>query len=856
MVETSQRTIMNISQLLQQFKSNPQFSTNVAYWQDQDARNCHSQSFPEWMKPELIESLRMHGIQNLYTHQAASIQKIIEGNNVVISTGTASGKSLCYQIPILNKILTDGRSTSLLFFPTKALTYDQLNSFYRLVQGLDSLTNRNITAVYDGDTPPSHRGLIRQKTQILLTNPDMLNIGILPHHTSWAKFFENLKYIVIDEIHLYRGVFGSHIGNLIRRINRICDFYGAKPQFIMTSATIANPVDLAQKLIEKPVEEISLDGSPKGKKSFIIYNPPLVNPELGIREGVLVSSTKISSLTLFHNIQTLVFCGTRRFVELLLREIQEINPHLADYIRGYRSGYLKKERREIEEGLKNNSIKLAVATNALELGVDIGGVDAVIMAGYPGSICSLWQRVGRSGRSMHSSVAVLITSMNPLDQFFARNPNYLLERPLEQALINPDNPLILLPHVKSAAFELPFSEKDQFGNIQWAELIEYLDYLCSEGVLQKKRDKYYWLSNSYPSNDYSLRSTTASKVLIQFDNGKERETIGEVDYSSALWMVHPGAVYLQDGKSYLVKNLDLENFMATLVTHNIDYYTDPIVSQEIEPLTVISNKNMHNYEIYYGEIEVNTQVTGFKKVKEKTRENLANEMLDLPSLNLQTTGFWLVPNEKCIAKMRAENKWFSDGNDYGKDWKRLSEIVRKRDQYRCQSCGRSESGTSLHVHHKVPFKTFTSVDRANTLDNLISLCSTCHRLAELNIRIRSALSGLKHLMYNLAPLLVLCESSDLGALAESNAKFADLNPAILIYDTIPAGIGLSNSLYERIDDLLEKCLQLARLCQCQDGCPSCVGPVAEMGLGGKKETIFLLELLLNGDGECLHSSKD
>jgi len=856
MVETSQRIIMKLSQLLAQFKSNPQFSSNVAFWQDQEARSCHSLSFPDCMKAELVESLRVRGIHYLYAHQADSIQKITDGNNVVISTGTASGKSLCYQIPILNNILKDGRSTSLLFFPTKALTYDQLNSFSHIMKGLESLPDRNIIAVYDGDTPPSQRGLIRQNTQILLTNPDMLNIGILPHHTSWAKFFENLKYIVIDEIHLYRGVFGSHIGNLIRRINRICDFYGAKPQYIMTSATIANPVELAQKLIEQTVEEVSLDGSPKGKKSFIIYNPPLVNSDLGIREGVLISSTKISSMALIHNIQTLVFCSTRRFVELLLREIKEINPHLAENIRGYRSGYLKKERREIEEGLKNGSIKLAVATNALELGVDIGGVDAVVMAGYPGSICSLWQRIGRSGRSMNPSLAILITSMNPLDQFFARNPNYLLGRPLEQALINPDNPLILLPHIRSAAFELPFSELDNFGDIKWEELVKYLDYLCSEGVLQKKRNRYYWLSDTYPSNDYSLRSTNASKVLIQFDMGEERETIGEVDYSSALWMVHPGAVYLQDGKSYLVKELDLKNNLAILVNHNGDYYTDPIVSQEIEPLTAISNKKKLNYEIYYGEIEVTSQVTGFKKVQEKTRENLANEMLDLPSLNLQTTGFWLVPNEKCIAKMRAENKWFSDGNDYGKEWKKLSEIVRKRDHNVCQSCGRSESGTSLHVHHKVPFKSFTSIDRANTLDNLITLCSTCHRLAELNIRIRSALSGLKYLMINLAPLLVLCESSDLGALAEPNAKFSDLNPAILIYDTIPAGIGLSNSLYERIDDLLEKCLQLASLCECQDGCPSCVGPVAEMGLGGKKETIYLLDLLLNGDGECLRSSID
>lgn len=838
---------MNFDSLISQLRNNPLFRENISFWQDQEPRPSSILPFPEWLNPRLTESLLEMGINGLYSHQTESLNRVQMGQNIVVTTGTASGKSICYQLPILNQLLQDGQSTALLFFPTKALTYDQLKSFSNIILGTNLILDPNLAAVYDGDTPSTQRGKIRQHTRILLTNPDMLNIGILPHHTNWAQFFEHLRYIVIDEIHLYRGVFGSHVGNLIRRLKRVCEFYNVYPQFIMTSATIANPIELAQNLIEDNVNQVELDGSPKGAKSFIIYNPPLVNQDLGIREGVLATSSKISAFILYHNIQALVFCGTRRFVELLTRELKGVNPALASTIRGYRSGYLKKDRREIEEGLKNGSIKLAVATNALELGVDIGGVDAVLLAGYPGSICSLRQRIGRSGRSQNPSLSILVTSMNPLDQFFARNPQYLMARPLEKALINPNNPLILLPHIKSAAFELPFAEGDNFSSLRWQELVEYLDYLCSEGVLQHKRDKYYWLSDSYPSNDYSLRSTMADKVLIQYEHSCETETIGEVDYESALWMVHPGAVYLQDGLSYFVKTLDLEKHIATLSDHRSDFITEPILSQEIEPLSESKQSKAEYYQMHYGEIMVTSQVTAYRRIQNVSKEVLGIDPLELPAQKLQTTGFWMELNEKCVNKMRAESLWLSDANDYGKDWKTISESVHKRDNYRCQSCGRGDDNSLMHVHHKIPFKCFTSVEKANDMANLITLCPNCHRLAELSIRMRSALSGLKYLMSNLAPLLVLSEPSDLGSFADPNAKFANMNPVILIYDCIPAGIGLASSLNDRIQELLQKCHQLVHQCECHDGCPSCVGPAAEMGLGGKQETTYLLDLLINGD---------
>ena len=841
---------MSLSSLLQQFNRNQLLAENVAFWQTLEARSQILKGFPAWLQPRLLNALNNNGISGLYSHQAEAVNLAHSGNNIVVTTGTASGKSLCYQIPILNELIKDGHSTSLLFFPTKALTYDQLKSMNSMLSACGYTEQSLLAAVYDGDTPAVQRSSIRQKTRILMTNPDMLNIGILPHHTNWSQFFTNLKYVVIDEIHLYRGVFGSHIANLIRRIKRIASFYGATPQFLMTSATIANPIELAEHLIEEETLQIEADGSPKGDKNFLIYNPPIINQELGIREGVLSTTTRLASILLDNGVQSLVFCQTRRYVELLLREIKNANPSYGNSIRGYRSGYLKKDRREIEEGLKSGSVKLAVATNALELGVDIGSVDAILMAGYPGSICSLRQRMGRSGRALNASVSILVTSMNPLDQYFARNPNYLLTRPLEKALINPNNPLILLPHIKSASFELPFSSNDSFGKIDWNELEEYLNYLCLDGVLHQKKNKYYWLSDAYPSNDYSLRSTVSDRILIQYDDKDEIVTIGEVDYESSLWMIHPGAVYMQDGLNYLVKTLDLENCVATLIDHHADYLTEPIMSQEIEPLQETKTIEYNLHLLHYGEIEVTSQVTGFKKVQYISRDVLSIEQLEMPQVRLQTTGFWIELSQKCIERMRAESLWMSDPNDYGKDWNRIRETIRRRDQFTCQSCGKIEAGTAFHVHHKIPFKSFTSIEHANQPDNLITLCPLCHRLAEINIRIRSALSGLKYLMTNLSPLLVLCEPSDLGSFVDPNARFADLNPIIMLYDAIPAGIGLASSLFEQVDELLKKCLQLANQCECQDGCPSCVGPASENGIGGKHETIYLLNMLLESSNHA------
>ncbi len=833
-----------VERILGQWEHDPDRFSNIVSWSQTPQAPPQFRAFPPWLSARLIQSLNDQGIRSLYSHQAEALERIAAGCNVVISTGTASGKSLCYSLPIWNRILSEPNSSALCFFPTKALTYDQFNSFKQFEVELFPNSTSSRVAVYDGDTPASQRSAVREQARILLTNPDMLHLGILPHHTIWERLLRNLRFVVIDEVHTYRGVFGSHIANVIRRLNRILDFYGAHPQYILTSATIGNPKELAGNLLEAPVEWIHADGSPKGVKNFLIYNPPIVNQELGIRQGLLDTASQLTGDLMERKVQTLAFCRTRKGVELLLRRSIERMPGYKARMRAYRSGYLKAERREIESGLKRGDILLAAATNALELGIDIGGVDAAVLVGYPGSIASTTQRAGRAGRKSKSSFAVLIASSAPLDQYLARHPEFILDKSPEQALINPDNPLILLQHLQCAAFELPFTPGDSFGKLPAATLEEYLNYLAEAGVLQYKANRFYWMSRDYPANVISLRSSNAREILLQIaDEDGNLTTIGEVDYQSSLWMTHPGAIYLQGGETYYVENLDLEKNIATLSRSMADYTTEPISNVEIEVLQIMRSQELPMCTIHYGEINVTTQVTGFKKIKWDNQEILDIQPLDMPSTTLRTFGYWMVLNEACVAKMREEGMWKSDPNDYGPQWNQIRSAIRLRDGFRCQNCGKLESGKAFHVHHKLPFKAFTSAVIANAPSNLITLCPECHMLAESAVRIRSAISGVRYAMANLAPLLVMSDSEDLESNADGAAPYADNQPAIMIFDTIPAGIGLSDSLYNKHQELLEKCLELISFCSCSDGCPSCVGPISQDGSGGKMEAKRLLELL-------------
>ncbi len=828
--------------VIQELKINKDLSPSITYWDKKSEFEGQYQPI-KGIHPRIIDALNQIGIKRFYSHQTEAIDSLHDRNNVVIVTGTSSGKSLCYQIPILEKYLETGSSTSLLLFPTKALTYDQLYAFNQIENLV--FQKKTLSAVYDGDTSAGLRQSIRKNANILLTNPDMLNIALLPHHTNWASFFRNLQFIVIDELHQYRGVFGSHFSNIIRRLKRILDFYGSKPQFILTSATIGNPKELAEKIIEEQVILIDDDKSPKGEKNIILYNPPFINKELGIREGLLNSTIRISSFFLSHNIQTIVFCGSRRFVEFIVKTMRQKFPNQQSEIRGYRSGYLKSERRDIEDGLKNRSITLAAATNALELGVDIGGVDVILIAGYPGSVSSVNQMSGRAGRHHSASLAMIITSMNPLDQYFARFPESLFKKPVEKALIDPNNPLILLPHIKASAFEYPFTTNEKFGDLSNSDLLMYLDYLTDQNCLIKKQDKYFYLSDSFPAGEYSIRNTSATNIILQINENDFIKTIGEIDYNSSLWMCHPGAVYIHDGIEYHVESVDLTTNIANLTRFSGSYRTESIRSEDISIDAVKKMKRLEYYDLKVGTVDVSSQVTGFKKIDSLSGEILGIETLNMPVTNLNTIGFWVRLNSSCIEKLKQESKWYGQSNDYGPSWKSIRERVLERDGNICQSCGKKDKSDPLQVHHKVPFKAFIASEYVNSPDNLITLCVDCHRLAEINVKIRNSLSGLRYSIANLAPLIVLCDSNDINSISDPYAKFEELSPVVLVHDIVPGGIGLSETLFEKFDLILQKCFDLVSTCTCENGCPSCVGPISENGEGGKQETLFLLSLLMS-----------
>jgi DEAD/DEAH box helicase domain-containing protein len=829
--------------LLDIWKREPTVASNVVDWHIEPERSaCFADSPPD-LHPDLLQFLSTTGISRLYFHQVAAWQASQAGENVVVVTGTASGKTLCYNLPVLDRALRDPAARALFLFPTKALTQDQYQGLLTATRSICAAKDPIPVSVYDGDTPTDNRPVIRTKARLVLSNPDMLHTGILPHHTRWAEFFRGLRYVIIDEIHVYRGVFGSHIANLIRRLKRVAAFYGAFPQFILTSATIANPGQLAERMIELPVTVIDQDGSPRGKRHFLLYNPPVINPELGLRASAMQESIRLTSDLLDMNVQTLLFCRARRTVEMMLKYLQQNRGDESNALRGYRSGYLAGERREIERDLRQGTARAVVATNALELGIDIGGMDAVILVGYPGTIASTRQQAGRAGRKKGASLAVLVASSNPLDQYLMQHPEFIFERSPEQALINPDNLLILLQHLRCAAFELPFRKGERFGGLDPDLLASILELLVQSGDIHASADRYFWMADRYPAEGVSLRSSSPNTVVLQLHDGGSTRVIGEVDYESALWMVHPQAVYLHSGQIYEVETLNLENNSASLKPADVDYYTETRKQIDIEKLSIIRQSEVPGGVRNYGEVMVTTQVTGFRRIRWYSNEILGEEDLELPATQLRTTGYWLALNPWTVDHLRDAGLWNSDPNQYGPAWAGIRKLVLKRDGYACQVCGAPERNQPLHVHHKVPFRAFASAEQANQLGNLVTLCPACHRQAEMSVKIRSGLSGLGYVLLNLAPLFLMCDISDLGAQSDPLSPLADKQPAIVLYDMVPAGIGLSEALYDMHADLIQRAHELVTHCGCPNGCPSCVGPAGINGVGGKEETIALLSAL-------------
>src|SRR5271154_3220250 len=591
------------------------------------ARAADFQPIPEWVRPELVEAYRAKGIEQLFSHQAAAAELARAGKNFVVVTPTASGKTLCYNLPVLNSVLENPDTRALYIFPTKALAQDQLAELTDLATRLDDCFGVH---TYDGDTPSDARKAIRERGHVILTNPDMLHSGILPHHTKWMRLFENLRYVVLDELHTYRGVFGSHLANVLRRLARIAEFYGSNPQFICCSATIANPGELAAQLIERPVEVIEENGAPAAEKLFVFYNPPMVNRNLGIRRSYLNESTRVAKELLSRKLQTIVFANSRLHTEVLLTYLQQANrpqPGEAEPIRGYRGGYLPGERREIERGLREERVRGVVTTNALELGIDIGSLDASVMAGYAGSIASTWQRAGRAGRRSGTSCAVMVASSAPLDQFIVQHPDYFFGRSPEHAYVQPDNLEILVNHLKCAAFELPLSPEERFGCVDLAELCERLG---EAGFLHRSGGNWHWTQQAYPADTLSLRSVTSDNfVIIQTsgdvngDEDGEPEVIGEVDFSSALTTVHPKAIYLHQGQQYHVERLDFEQRKAYVKSVNVDYYTDAIRYTQVRVLEIAEEEQIAGPAARaHGDVLVRSQVVGFKKIKFFTNENI------------------------------------------------------------------------------------------------------------------------------------------------------------------------------------------------------------------------------------------
>ena len=843
---------MHLADILTSLRHNRDFMKQVVAWERFPAQPAKLGELSVDLPEALLAALQQRDVTHFYTHQVDAISAVHRGSHVVVSTATASGKSLCYTVPVLSRILQEPTARALYLFPTKALAHDQLAETVTLVS--EGALPVEVNS-YDGDTPQSKRRQIRHAGGILLTNPDMLHAGILPNHPSWRGLFDNLQFVVLDEMHTYRGIFGSHVANVLRRLQRICHFYGSSPQFICCSATIANPQEHAERLVEQPftlIDELR-NGAPSGEKQFILYNPPIVNEELGLRTSTVLAAKDAALTFLSHDVQTIVFARARQTVELLLTYLQDelaFENKRETAVAGYRGGYLPLERRDIETGLRSGTVRGVVATNALELGIDIGRLDAAILTGYPGSVASTWQQAGRSGRRVEQSVAIMVAGNSALDQYICNHPRYLFGRSPEHALTNPDNLRIMVKHLLCAAFELPFGENEPYGSFGIVEPL--LNALVEDGLLHETRQQYHWIGDGMPAHHVSLRTSGDDTVVIQDNSQGSPTVIGEVDLDSVPLLVYEDAIYMHQAESYLVEQLDWEGRIAQVRPVDVDYYTRSSIGSTIRRLIPEAEKQVNGLQVAHGDVSVVTKATGYRKIKRYSHETLGYGAIDLPEITLETTGYWQIFSLELTEKLWQAGILLRP-NDYGPNWQKQRQRVLERDDFRCRTCGASGDVT-LHVHHIRPFREYGYIPgenenymQANQINNLVSLCPSCHRNAEAGQQTRSALGGLAYVLRNLAPLFLMCDPGDIQVSAEALSPLTKA-PTVVVYERVAAGVGFSQRLYELHQELLDSAVELVTDCRCRDGCPACVGPPGEIGPETKQVTKQLLQNMLNEAG--------
>ncbi len=735
---------MDFERFLQAIQADPDYRGQIAHIERLSARPARAAAPERSLAPPLPAVLATLGIEQLYTHQARAVDLARAGRDTVIVTSTASGKTLCYNLPVLEELQAHSQRRALYLYPTKALAQDQHKALRRLIDADPTLARTVQCGVYDGDTPQATRRKLRDEAHVLLSNPDMLHAGILPYHTRWARFWANLGTVVIDEVHTYRGIFGSNVANLLRRLRRICDQYGSQPRFVCCSATIANPAEHASRLVGRELTLVDDDGAPKGEKWFVFWNPPHLDEGRTHRASSNVEAERLMVELIRRGAPTIAFGRARIVAELLYRYVSEQlarhGPRLAQAVRPYRGGYLPAERREIERQLFSGELLGVTSTNALELGIDIGGLDAAIIVGFPGTVASTWQQAGRAGRGTEPSIVFFVGYNDPIDQFIMRRPGYIVGQSPESAVIEPENLYILAGHLGCAAAELPLREEDShyFG----PRTGSVAEALADDGQLRGAAGVYFWAQPYQPAHKVGLRTVSDDTYTIVETTGGH-QVIGQVDAMSAPELVYPEAVYLHEGQTHFVERLDTVNKVAYVRRQDTDYYTRAIIESQLRVKGTDREKRLGQSSVLFGEVDVTWATIAFKKIQFYSMDSLGWATVDLPAQTLTTTAMWLLPSLAVSGRVRAEG--------------------------------------------------------LNPAEGLV---------------------GLRNAAVHLLPLYAMCDKADIGGTVDAANTGA---ATLFLYDRYSGGLGFAEAAYDRIDELLQACLQLILECDCHDGCPSCVG---------------------------------